>query len=376
MELLNTISVLSIFQLLLLIVLLFSKSGKILIQYKFFVAFLKVNLLIILLWLLYNNGYLKKPGGTFALHIALSSFFLLGPIIYLYFKLTFHTNKIIDKSALFHLTPIFIYTLYFTLVKPFLFPTINTEQIYPMNFSEHVVYSSAAYFHLAAYVLLSFMKLKEYKAGLYNQTSNIDNKTIAWMNSLIIIYALHWLFEVFCVINNTTGIAPARLSVISIIISTAFLLVFATITVIQRMNGFALITFEENKTKYANSNLTSKEKEVIKTQILKCLEVEKIHLEPEVTLSTFSEKLAVPVKSISQVINESFKCNFFDFINSFRIEETKTKMLSDKNGSRHKTISEIMYDSGFNSKSAFNRAFKKHTGVTPTVFKKEYQEKV
>ena len=143
-----------------------------------------------------------------------------------------------------------------------------------------------------------------------------------------------------------------------------------------RINGFALITFDENKTKYANSSLTAREKEAIKAKILECLEVEKIYLEPEVTISTFSEKLSIPVKSISQVINESFKCNFFDFINSFRIEETKTKMLSDKNGRRPKTISEIMYDSGFNSKSAFNRAFKKHTGITPTDFKKEYQEQV
>ena len=223
MELLNMVSILSIFQIFLLIILLFIKSGKISIQYKVFAAFLKVNLLIILLWLLYNNGYLKNPGGTFVLHIALSSFFLLGPLIYLYFRLTFYPEKNINKSTLFHLSPIAIYILYFVLVKPFFYSANSNEQIYPMNYYEHVVYSFAAYFQLALYIVLSFKKLKEYKLVVYNQTSNIDKNTIAWMNSLIIIYALHWLFELVCVINGITGIIPARLNDISLIISTAFL---------------------------------------------------------------------------------------------------------------------------------------------------------
>lgn len=139
------------------------------------------------------------------------------------------------------------------------------------------------------------------------------------------------------------------------------------------MNGFDLVTPEKNNVRYAKSSLTVREKEAIKAKILTSFETDKLHLEPELTITALSDKISEPVKSISQVINESFNCNFFDFINSIRIQESKQKIQDNDKLARPLTISEIMYESGFNSKSAFNRAFKKHTGLTPTDFKKEYQ---
>jgi AraC-like DNA-binding protein len=64
---------------------------------------------------------------------------------------------------------------------------------------------------------------------------------------------------------------------------------------------------------------------------------------------------------------QSFNQNFRDFINKYRIEESKFLLKNKSNG--NKTILEIAYEVGFNSKSAFNAAFKKFTGLTP----KEYR---
>jgi len=58
-------------------------------------------------------------------------------------------------------------------------------------------------------------------------------------------------------------------------------------------------------------------------------------------------------------------------VNSYRIEEAK-KFFSDP-VNRKKTVLEILYEVGFNSKSVFNNAFKKHTGITPTQFRKIQQ---
>ena len=70
---------------------------------------------------------------------------------------------------------------------------------------------------------------------------------------------------------------------------------------------------------------------------------------------------------VSQIINEQLSYNFNDFINSFRIEEAK-KMLNDP-GMKNITVASIAYDSGFNTLSAFNTAFKKFTGLTPSQFR-------
>ncbi|MBN1272090.1 MAG: AraC family transcriptional regulator [Candidatus Aminicenantes bacterium] len=63
--------------------------------------------------------------------------------------------------------------------------------------------------------------------------------------------------------------------------------------------------------------------------------------------------------------------NFFDFVNKYRVEEAKKLFLDVSNNSR--SILEQLFDAGFNSKSVFNRVFKKYTGMTPSEFKRIHQ---
>jgi AraC-like DNA-binding protein len=70
---------------------------------------------------------------------------------------------------------------------------------------------------------------------------------------------------------------------------------------------------------------------------------------------------------ITDAVNTCLGQNFHTFINSHRVEAVKTEMKHQKN--HGKTILEICFDQGFNSKSAFNRSFKKHTGMTPSEYK-------
>jgi len=70
---------------------------------------------------------------------------------------------------------------------------------------------------------------------------------------------------------------------------------------------------------------------------------------------------------LSQVINEQLSSNFNDFINSYRVEEAKKMLMNPE--MKNFTIASIAYDSGFNTLSAFNVAFKKFTGITPPQFR-------
>lgn len=75
-------------------------------------------------------------------------------------------------------------------------------------------------------------------------------------------------------------------------------------------------------------------------------------------------------KFISQVINELYNQNFCEYINAIRIDEAKS-ILRDNNFA-HKTILEVCYEVGFNSKSTFNAVFKKQTGRTPSKYRNSY----
>ena len=99
------------------------------------------------------------------------------------------------------------------------------------------------------------------------------------------------------------------------------------------------------------------------------METEKPFLNTSLTLPDLAASLKMPSHHLSRVLNEQLKLNFFDFVNQYRVEEVKTKM-NDPNFA-HLSILGIAFESGFNTKSAFNRVFKKITGMTPTEFKKQ-----
>jgi len=105
-----------------------------------------------------------------------------------------------------------------------------------------------------------------------------------------------------------------------------------------------------------------------KSKLINLMEKNKPYLNQSLSLSDLVNQLAIPHRELSQVINETFNKNFYDFINSYRIGDFK--QILDNGSNNKRIILEIAYKVGFNSKSAFNRAFKKHTGITPKEYKK------
>lgn len=96
---------------------------------------------------------------------------------------------------------------------------------------------------------------------------------------------------------------------------------------------------------------------------------EKPFLDPALTIQDISKAMNVPVRELSVLINHQLGQHFYDFVNTYRIEYAM-EILKDQSKSKV-TVLEILYEVGFNSKSSFNTAFKKHTGNTPTDYRKK-----
>ena len=126
----------------------------------------------------------------------------------------------------------------------------------------------------------------------------------------------------------------------------------------------------EHAEKVDNSIFISEEKVIeIKTKVMKMIEVDKVYLNQNLSIIYFAKRLNTNYKYISQVINKEFDKNFFTLINEYRINYAKNLLSNSDNDIL--TIEALAEKAGFNSKSAFNNAFKKYTGVTPKEFKKE-----
>lgn len=337
-----------------------NKSNKIL------GIFLTVNILLITVSLFYNLGELSGRIGSIIIVASMAIFFLLGPLIYYFVSSIFSKDITLNKSSLIHLIPFILFCLFsvFILNRSFSFSTEGSGNLFPLFWEEYAFYCAAAYLLLLVYIVASYKTMRENKTNLLNITSSIDGRSYSWLKALLLIYFFHWLFDSLAAFFGLSGMISAKYNIYFMAISIGMLLLFSTLTVFRGLKGFNIISID--KEKYLSSTLSLSEKESVKNKILSGFAEDKLHLNPDLTLDLLAENISVHSKSVSQVINEAFKCNFFDFVNGYRINEAKQIIL--KNG--NKTILEILYASGFNSKSAFNRAFKKHTGYTPTEFRK------
>ena len=125
---------------------------------------------------------------------------------------------------------------------------------------------------------------------------------------------------------------------------------------------------------YKNSkqeDINQKEIEFWKKKILRLVEEQKVYKNSKLTLLDVSKQLETNTKTVSSCINIGFQMNFNDFINQFRIAAIKEKLRQGEH--KKSTLLGIAFDCGFNSKATFNRAFKKHTNLTPKQYLLNYK---
>ena len=148
------------------------------------------------------------------------------------------------------------------------------------------------------------------------------------------------------------------------------ILAYVVLTGYNAINQEPVFTnIEENEILPIDSILKPSYIEELKKDLPLKMEYEKYYLDSSLTIHSLANHLNTNSKYLSQLINQVFEKNFVLFVNEYRINEAKN-LLSNRDND-HLTIESIGYDSGFKSKSAFNTAFKKVTGTTPSVYKKQ-----
>jgi AraC-like DNA-binding protein len=126
---------------------------------------------------------------------------------------------------------------------------------------------------------------------------------------------------------------------------------------------------EKKASQYLHSGLKQEEAERHAAVLKAYFEREKPYLDGKLSIGDVADYMKISVNHLSQVINEQLGMTFFDFVNSFRVDEVKTRLSSPD--VQNFTLLGMAYESGFNSKSSFNSIFKKFTGLTPSQFTKQ-----
>ncbi|HAA14403.1 MAG TPA: hypothetical protein DCE41_23070 [Cytophagales bacterium] len=102
------------------------------------------------------------------------------------------------------------------------------------------------------------------------------------------------------------------------------------------------------------------------------METDQWYLDPELTVRSVAEKMAIPANQLSAAINGVRRESFRDFVNGYRVEAFKAQVSAGAH--QQETLLGIALGCGFNSKASFNRIFKKQTELTPAEYVRRVKE--
>lgn len=229
---------------------------------------------------------------------------------------------------------------------------------------------------LSGYIAASFFLIHRYHRVLVDTQSSISNLKLAWAQRFLIGFVVIAILDSFSQMSQRSA---GRFGDISHYLTIAALLGLVTHMIykgIKYPQLFSGITMsdqaisQEAKTRYKNSTLGNKEKERISKDLQRLLEKQELFTEPRLNLQQLATRLGAPVHHVSQTINETFNENFSDFINGYRVQKAQVLIRAGTPGKM--SLLNVGLEVGFNSKSAFNAAFKKRTGMSPTEFREKH----
>ena len=341
---------------------------------------------ILIVWLVYLGlfigGYslysheLFTEFNLFSAHL-ISLFLLQGIFIYLYASRLVSKQSQFNKKKLLHLLPFVAFNVYLIIAS--FFPEYANEiRVENAHMNGHppllfLLFLIVTLLSGPFYFLLTLKLFRKHDINIFNNFSSTENVNLDWLRKLVVVFGIIWtaliiitfihhVFNFFSMVFCTDSLFLA-LSVFVILIGYFGLqqkLVFG-----NEFEKTPILT--EEKVKYSGSTLKEDEAAQYSTQLEEYLRLEKPYLDPELTLTQLAERINISAHHLSQIINEQFQLNFFEYINQFRVEEVKSRISNPKYESY--SLLGIAMDAGFNSKSAFNRVFKKITHQTPSQFK-------
>lgn len=294
----------------------------------------------LILFLLFQLLFLGKDqlGFLITSQAALGTIFLIGPVVFFFVK-HFFGHK--SRGFVGHIVPMIL--------------VINLMAYTLLSFK------TATYFaclHLSIYSLWSLSIIQKETTNRGISIWSNPGQRLTWFRNYVGIVFLLISYQIFELILYQN---PLPLGV-SMIVSIAVIFILRQIT--METDFYSELPLGQ---KYAKSSLNPEQKYSILNRLETFMEHEKYYLDPNASLSDLSGHLNTTSHNLSQVISEN-KGSFFDMISMYRMR-TACQLLKDPKLQQLK-VEEIANQVGYNSKSAFNTAFKKHTGKTPTEFKR------
>jgi len=301
-----------------------------------------------------------------------------GPFLYLYTKSLMFNHQHLSLKDFKHFLPFVVLTIiYFAFFQDKLMLQ-SGYQIFRKDgyMYARIVYGLLFVFSVLYYSSLTLWVINRYRKVKFDSFSYFSsNNMLNWLYFLSAFFmAMYIIFSIMGMYNIICNVAFWNIeyfSDISLVLLTFSVSYFGIKQTYLFKKGAETPTdiLSPPKEKYKNSNLSKDMKEEYLSKIFEFMETERPHLNPELTIQDLSKQMNITRHHLTELLNNDLGKNFFNFINEYRVEEVKKRLLNEKFA--HLTIVAIAYDSGFNSKSTFNSIFKQQTQKTPSKWRDE-----
>lgn len=311
----------------------------------------------------------------------------IGPLIYFYIQSLVITDFRLTASHSRHFWPVIIDLVPRILVWVFLAGLLigvfkAEEGTKWGNFidSYNTYADIPRWLSITLYLLITkrfLTKLSENKANASSSDIHIQTRT-RWIHQFLhafLAFQVIWLlFLVPYIIPSSRGYLLDTMSYYPIYIPLAILIYWLAFkgylhTQLSTSETIAIqipLASGPQQMPVSALSFTTEEVAAYVASLKKAMQEDKLYLEPSLNVQAVSNHTHIPPKTISFILNNYEKKSFNEFVNEYRIEEVKRRLVAKAN--EHLTISGIALDCGFNSQATFQRAFKNISGVSP----KEY----
>lgn len=218
--------------------------------------------------------------------------------------------------------------------------------------------------YVTIYLASALRLQREHRLHMMELYSNLEQRSLDWLKGMLLVWGSLWAFHAINEILWIFDVHVAGLDTALAIIETCALIAFAHLALNQATHINDIKSVEPQPAKTRKTTLDPGRMQRIAERLKANMQKERLYAESDLSLRRLAEMSRTTENHLSETFSQFLQTNFFNFVNEYRINEAKRLL-----NTTELSISNIAFDVGFNSRSTFNSAFKKATGVTPKMFR-------
>lgn len=320
-------------------------------------------------------------------HVTDWAIFLVGPLLWMYVRRLTLNGQPRFRKWLWHTIPaaavIAVLTPFYVLRSADKLPIIATDLAERDNLSSPALL--IACFQMFVYWCASLWTLRRFVRALRDRFSSLEHRDFRWLRAMLMVNLVMWCF--WFIGLSTRHDWAAWFDLVAVPLGLYLLAILgwrqpAVFSVRETEEWSSssppaasatptptpLVERVAEPRRYQRSGLDRSRIPHLIEALDALMTTEKPWLENDLTLPQLAERAGLSPHHLSQLLNEARGETFFDFVNSRRVAEVQ-RCLEDP-AYRGQSLLELALASGFNSKGAFNTAFRRHAGVTPSEYRR------